>query len=124
MNELMKKQETRLCALEQSLFSNPQITYKGISTKLAHYLSNSSQNNSLNANVQSSLSIERLVDNALDKKQRKKNIIILNTTDTNSFYDDKRHLAELLYDLQLDESMTDSISQICRFSSKPRPLRI
>ena len=33
-NELMKKQEIRLCALKQSLLSNPQTTYKGISTNL------------------------------------------------------------------------------------------
>ena len=58
MNELMKKQKIRLCALEQSLLSNPQTTYKGNSTKPTHYHSNSSQNNSSNANVQASLSIE------------------------------------------------------------------
>ena len=45
-------------------------------------------------------------------------------TDMDLFYDDKRHLAELLYDLELDKSMNDSISLIGRLSSKPRPLRI
>ena len=85
--------------------SNPQTTYKEISTKPTHYHSNINQDNSSKANVQSSLSIERLVDNALDKNQRKKNIIIFSMTVTNSFYDDKRRLVELLYDLELDESV-------------------
>ena len=124
MNELIKKQEVRLYALEQSLLFNPQTTYKGNSTKPIHHHSNSSQDNSSDANLQPSLSIERLVDNALDKNQCIKNIIIFNKTETDSFYDDKRHLAELLNNLELNENMIDSIFLRGRFSSKLRPLRI
>ena len=58
------------------------------------------------------------------KPNAKRNIFILNMIDTDSFYDDKRHLAELLYDLELNKSMIDSFSRIGGFSLKPCLLRI
>ena len=65
-----------------------------------------------------------MVKKVLDKDRRKCNIIIFNLADTNSFYDDKRNLGELMRDLKLNESMIESISRIGRPSAKTRPLRI
>ena len=55
-------------------------------------------------------SVERLVNNVLDKNKRRCNVIAFNMPDTNSFNYDKRNMSQLVYELDLNECMVESIS--------------
>ena len=50
-------------------------------------------------------SVERLVNNVLDKNKRKCNVIVFNMPDNDSLNDDKCNLSQLMYELELNESM-------------------
>ena len=71
-----------------------------------------------------SISIECTVKAALDREKCKSNVIMFNMPDTNLFWDDKRNLSKLMHDLDLDESMIDSINRVGHPSAKPRPLKV
>ena len=70
-------------------------------------------------------SVKRLVNIILDKNKRKCTVIVFNMPDIDSFNDDKRNLSQLMCELDLNESMNESISRLERYSSKrPRPLKL
>ena len=118
MNAIIMKQENRLCALEASITKGP---YEEISTNIP-LTQNSIHDSQIGVDASS---IEQLVRNALEKDKRKCNVIIYNIYDYDSFQEDKFILSELMYDLDLDENLIESISRVGYFSNyKPRPLRV
>ena len=118
MNTAISLLESRLCALEASEFP-----FEAIPTNEKHDDKHGNQPN-IDHNLSTS-SIERVVRNVIDKDKRKHNVIIFNMPDSDSFRNDKRNLSKLMYDLDLDENMVESIGRIGQFSAaKPRPLRL
>ena len=126
-DEAFKLHNLRLCALEQKLtdvVTSNQVDEHEVRNQgnsIAHSSSFIAQDTS---NQYSISSIEKVVKNVLDKNKRKCNVIIFNFPDFDSFDNDKNYLSDLMYDLELDESMVESITRIGRLSSKPRPLRV
>ena len=126
-DETFKLHNLRLCALEHKLTDTVTSTQvdehevRNQGNSIAHSSSFIAQ---VTSNQYSISSIEKVVKNVLDKNKRKCNVIIFNFPDFDSFDNDKNYLSDLMYDLELDESMVDSITRIGRLSSKPRPLRV
>ena len=61
----------------------------------------------------------------LDKNKRNCNFIVFNMPDTDLFNNDKRNLSQLMYELDLNECIIESISRFgCYSLKKPRPLKL
>ena len=65
----------------------------------------------------SSSTIERLINDTLDKKERKCNFIQFNVLDADSFCEDRSYLSKSMYDFGLDENTIEAISRIGRIST-------
>ena len=65
----------------------------------------------------SSSTIERLINDTLDKKERKCNVIQFNVLDADSFCEDRSYLSKSMYDFGLDENTIEAISRIGRIST-------
>ena len=126
-DEAFKLHNLRLCALKQKLtdaVTSTQVDEHEVRNQGNSIVHSSSFIAQDTYNQYSISSIEKVVKNVLDKNKRKRNVIIFNFPDFDSFDNDKNYLSDLMYDLELDESMVDSITRIGRLSSKPRPLRV
>ena len=116
-----------MCALEQNL-AGTVISAQGDDHDVRNQGNSFPRSNSFIAqdtsNQYSMSSIEKVVNDVLEKNKRKCNVVIFILPDINFFDNDKKNLSDLMYDFELDESMVNCIVQIGRLSSKPRPLRV
>ena len=132
-NEAFKQQNLRLLALEKSVKeknapANSSLCIdqnNGLGPSLGNRVTTTETSSSNNISSHDSVSsIERVVNNVLEKNKRKRNIMIFNLPDTDSFFDDKSALCDLLYDLELSDNMIESIERIGRLSTNDRPLKV
>jgi hypothetical protein len=81
-----------------------------------------------NSHLSSTSTISQLVRDALGTEERKKNAIIFNLPDENSFEDDSRMVSALFHDLQVNHLLVKSLSRIgrppLRSGQRARPLRV
>ena len=110
----------RIIALEQALSIN-DVEHSDIMNPAIGNLGN---NNVQNKSGATNETIERVVENVIDKITAKIRPFIFNLPDTNSFIEDKKRLSLLFSYLNLDEKMIENISCIGRPSTKLRPLRV
>ena len=85
-NEVLKQQNMRIIALEQTLSIN-DVEHSDIMNPA---IGSQGNNNVQNKSGATNETIERVVKNVIDKNNRKNNAIVFNLPDTNSFIEDKR----------------------------------
>ena len=91
----IKQHNLRLCALEK--LAGTKVVSASLGTEGSNIAEHRAGNHGNCGPVRNSdINIERMVKHVLDKEKRKFNVIIFNLADTDSFYDDKRNLCELM----------------------------
>jgi hypothetical protein len=125
--------KTKQTALEETVnkLSADRDYILGELEKLRHAPLSSDTNSHLSniiADAPRASTISQLVRDALGTEERKKNAIIFNLPDENSFEDDSRMVSALFHDLQVNHLLVQSLSRIgrppLRSGQRARPLRV